>query len=127
MVPFAVFLGSLMPWVDPETVAPNRFADYAISYAVFAAPTVLMLCALFFAVATMTRSMMYSYIAVVVFLALYIGFDVIAEQEPDYRDFAALVDPLGFSTVANEVRYWTAAELNTRLPEVTGLIIANRH
>ena len=126
VVPFAVFLGSLMPWVDPETVGPNRFADYAVSYAVFAAPTVLMLCALFFAVATMTRSMMYSYVAVVVFLALYIGFDVIAEQEPDYRDFAALVDPLGFSTVANEVRYWTAAELNTRLPEVTGLVLANR-
>lgn len=126
VVPFAIFFGSLMPWIDPETVGPNRLADYAASYALFAAPTVLLLCALFFAVATITRSMIYSYVGVVAFLAIYIGFNVVVGQEPDYRDFAALADPLGFSAVANEVRYWTAAELNTRLPAATGAILTNR-
>lgn len=126
VVPFAVFIGSLMPWVDPETVGPNRFADYATGYALFALPTVLMMCAIFFAVATMTRSMMYSYVAVVGFLVLYIVFNVVVGQEPDYRDFVALVDPLGFSAVANEVRYWTTSELNTRLPDFDGTILTNR-
>ncbi|MHA7821072.1 MAG: ABC transporter permease/M1 family aminopeptidase [Erythrobacter sp.] len=126
VVPLAVFVGSLMPWVDPETVGPNHLSVYATSYALFAIPTVLMLCAIFFAVATMTRSMIYSYVAVVAFLGLYIGFNVVVGNEPDYRDFAALVDPLGFSAVAKEVRYWTAAELNSALPAFAGTILINR-
>ncbi|EAQ29003.1 hypothetical protein NAP1_15428 [Erythrobacter sp. NAP1] len=126
VVPFAVFFGSLMPWIDPETVGPNRFADYAVSYALFAAPTVILLSAIFFAVATITRSMIYSYVAVVAFLVAYVSFNVVVGGEPEYRDFAALVDPLGFSAVANETRYWTAAELNSRLPEFTGTILINR-
>lgn len=126
VVPFAVFFGSLMPWIDPETIGPNRFADYAVSYALFAAPTVLLLSAIFFAVATITRSMIYSYVAVVAFLVAYVSFNVVVGGEPEYRDFAALVDPLGFSAVANETRYWTAAELNTELPEFTGAVLINR-
>lgn len=125
-VPLAIWVGSMMPWLDPETVGPNRIGDYAISYAAFAAPSVIMLSAVFFAVATMTRSMIYSYVAVVAFLVLYVSFNVVVGGEPEYRDFAALADPLGFSAVFNEVRYWTAAELNTRLPEVSGAILANR-
>ena len=126
VVPFAIFFGSLMPWIDPETVGPNRFSDYATSYALFAAPTVLLLSALFFAVATTTRSMIYSYVAVVGFLVLYVSFNVIVGGEPDYRDTAALIDPLGFGAVANETRYWTAAESNSQLPHFSGTILLNR-
>ncbi|MBO6608510.1 M1 family aminopeptidase [Altererythrobacter sp.] len=126
VVPLAIFFGSLMPWIDPETVGPNRFSDYAISYAFFAAPTVLLLSALFFAVATMTRSMIYSYVAVVGFLVLYVSFNVIVGGEPDHRDTAALIDPLGFGAVANETRYWTAAESNSQLPDFSGAILLNR-
>ncbi len=126
VVPFAIFFGSLMPWVDPETVGVNRFADYAASYSLFAAPTVILLSAFFFAIATITRSMIYSYVAVVGFLVAYVSFNVVVGGEPEYRDFAALVDPLGFSAIANETRYWTAAELNSRLPDLTGTILINR-
>lgn len=125
-VPFAIFLGSMMPWIDPETVGPNLISYYAQSYLLFAAPTIFLLCALFFAVATITRSMIYSYVAVVAFLVLYVTFNVIVGSEPDWRDFAAAADPLGFSAVANETRYWTAAESNTQLPSLTGTILFNR-
>ncbi|MBV7258081.1 ABC transporter permease/M1 family aminopeptidase [Erythrobacter crassostreae] len=126
VIPFAIFVGSMMPWVDPETVGPNRFMDYATSYVLFAAPTVIMLCAIFFAVATITRSMIYSYVAVVGFLVLYVSFNVVVGGEPEYRDTAALIDPLGFGAVANETRYWTAIESNTQLPTFTGTILFNR-
>lgn len=126
VVPFAIFLGSLMPWLDPETVGPNSFAHYAVSYALFAAPTVVLFCAIFFAVATMTRSMIYSYVAVVGFLVLYVAFNTIVGGEPDFRDTAALLDPLGFGAVSNETRYWTAAESNTQLPAFAGTIMLNR-
>ncbi|MEL7319761.1 MAG: aminopeptidase, partial [Pseudomonadota bacterium] len=77
VVPLAIYVGSLMPWVDPETVGPNTFSFYALSFLQFAAPTIILLCAVFFAVATMTRSMLYSYVAVVAFLVLYVTFNVV--------------------------------------------------
>ena len=125
-IPLAVFLGSLAPWLDPETVGPNRAYDYIASYASFAAPSVIMLSAIFFAVATVTRSMMYTYVAVVGFLVLYFVFTGIVGGEPEYRDFAAMFEPLGLAAVANETRYWTVAELNSQLPSLSGAVLFNR-
>ena len=126
VVPLAIYVGSIMPWLDPETVGPNVFSYYALSYLQCAAPTIIMLCAIFFAVATMTRSMIYSYVAVVAFLVIYISFNVIVSGEPEYRDTAALYDPLGLAAIFNETRYWTAAESNSQLPEFGGAILKNR-
>jgi hypothetical protein len=126
VVPAAIFLGSLMPWLDPETVGPNRLAWYLEGYAIYAAPTVFLLCALFFAAATITRSMLYSYVAVVGFLVIYLVYGVVVAAEPEYREIGALTDPLGFGAFAYETRYWTAAESNTQTPALTGTILANR-
>ncbi|WP_435417875.1 ABC transporter permease subunit [Parerythrobacter aurantius] len=126
VVPLAIWFGSIMPWIDPETLGPNKLAYYANSYLIFAVPNIILICALFFAVATITRSMMYSYVAVVGFLVLFTTFNVMVGQEPEWRPFAALVDPLGFSGFALETRYWTASESNTQLPAFSGLILYNR-
>ncbi|MEM7664873.1 MAG: M1 family aminopeptidase [Pseudomonadota bacterium] len=126
VVPLAIWIGSMMPWIDPETIGPNVFAHYALSFLQFAVPNILLTSALFFAVATMTRSMMYSYVAVVGFLVLYIVLISVVQQQPDLRDFAAVAEPFGLSAVANETRYWTAAESNTQLPAFAGSILANR-
>ncbi|MEM7689628.1 MAG: M1 family aminopeptidase [Pseudomonadota bacterium] len=125
-VPLAIFLGSLMPWLDPETIGPNTLSDYALSYLIFAAPNVILLSAVFFAVATMTRSMMYTYVAVVGFLVLYFVFLGVVAGEPEYRDTAAMFEPLGMAAVANETRYWTVSELNSQLPTLEGALLFNR-
>lgn len=126
VVPLAVGLGSMMPWVDSETVGPNVFSHYAGSFLFFALPNVILTCALFFAVATVTRSMMYSYVAVVAFLVLYIVFVSVVAREPEWRNFASLVEPFGLAALSNTIRYWTAAESNTQLPALTGYILGNR-
>ena len=41
-VPLAIFLGSLMPWVDPETLGPNQLSYYASAYFIFALPGMFM-------------------------------------------------------------------------------------
>ena len=125
-VPLAIFFGSIMPWIDPETLGPNRFEYYAQSYLIFAVPNVILLSAVFFAVATMTRSMMYTYVAVVAFLVLYFSLLGIVTGEPEYRDVVALFEPLGRSAFVNETRYWTAAESNTQVPAFAGAILFNR-
>ncbi|GAB5348349.1 ABC transporter permease/M1 family aminopeptidase [Alteriqipengyuania sp. 357] len=126
VVPLGIWLGSLMPWLDPETIGPNRFAYYAIAYFVFALPSVFMVSALFFAVATITRSMMYTYVAVVLFLVLYIVFDAVMSSQPEYRDLASYIEPFGLAAFGNATRYWTAAESNTLIPPVDGVLLVNR-
>ena len=54
-VPVAMWIGSLMPWLDPETLGPNRLHDYLYAYFLLALPNVFLSAAIFFAVATMTR------------------------------------------------------------------------
>lgn len=126
VVPLALFAGSAMPWLDPETLGPNRLADYAYAYFVLAVPNVILTAAIFFAVATLTRSMMYSYVGVVVFLVLYLVLNSFLRTKPELRDLAGMVEPFGLAAVGNATRYWTAAERNGLTPPITGILLANR-
>lgn len=126
VVPLAIWLGSLMPWLDPETIGPNRLSYYAVAYFVFALPSIFLVSALFFAVATMTRSMMYTYVAVVLFLVMYIVFNAVIGSQPEYREIASYAEPFGLGALSNATRYWTAAESNTMIPPVYGVLLVNR-
>ena len=125
-VPLAIWLGSLMPWVDPETLGPNHLSYYASAYFIFAMPGIFMASALFFAIATMTRSMMYTYIAVVVFLVLWTILIAAVQGRPALQDTAALFEPFGLGALANATRYWTASEANALVPPLEGGLLANR-
>jgi ABC-type transport system involved in multi-copper enzyme maturation permease subunit len=70
-VPLGMMTGTLMPWVDPETLGAFRPGDYAWNYLVIAVPGLLLTSAIFFALATVTRSMMATYVGVVALLVLY--------------------------------------------------------
>jgi aminopeptidase N len=125
-VPLAILVGSAMPWLDPETVGPNRLADYAFAYGVLALPNLFITSAIFFCVATLTRSMLYSYLGVVVFLVAYVVVISLLRSQPELRDLGALVEPFGFAGFGNATRYWTAAEQNGLTPPLTGSLLANR-
>ena len=125
-VPLAMFLGSLMPWVDQETLGPNVAAYYAFSFFVIALPNILLTSAIFFAVATLTRSMMYSYVCVVLFLVLYLTTLSALRTRPELRDIAGYVEPFGAAAIGRATRYWTAAEANTTIPPLDGVLLANR-
>jgi ABC-2 type transport system permease protein len=57
-----------MPWVDPELLGPNRLNAYVFAYFVLALPSLLLTSAIFFALATVTRSMMWTYVGVIAFM-----------------------------------------------------------
>ncbi|WP_326524016.1 ABC transporter permease/M1 family aminopeptidase [Sphingomonas sp.] len=125
-VPFAIWFGSLMPWVDSETLGPTNWGAYAYAYGVLALPNLFLTAGIFFAVATMTRSMMYSYLGVVVFLVLYVVLNVVMRAKPELRELTGYLEPFGIASIANVIRYWTASESNTGVPAVTGALLANR-
>lgn len=125
-VPLAVWIGSSMPWIDPETIGPNRFEWYAKAYLLFALPNVFVTSALFFAVATITRSMMYTYVAVVVFLVLYFVLLAIGQSQPGLRDIVKFAEPFGLAAHGLETRYWTAAEMNSSIADFRGAIAGQK-
>jgi ABC-2 type transport system permease protein len=124
-VPLAIAVGSFMPWLDPERLGPFHLSHYLWALFVMGLPTLLILGAAFFALATMTRSMMWSYVGAVLLLVLFLvtrGF----LRDPRFDEVAALTDPFGLSALNIATKYWTAAERNTLLPELSGVLLANR-
>ncbi|MGA9523467.1 MAG: M1 family aminopeptidase [Myxococcaceae bacterium] len=124
-VPLAVAAGSVMPWVDPETMGQVRVADLAYAYFVLALPGLLLTSTAFFALATTLRSMMATYLGVMGFFLAYIAMNV-ALSGPEHEALVSLLDPFGVAAFHNATRYWTAAERNTLLPALEGLLLYNR-
>jgi ABC-type transport system involved in multi-copper enzyme maturation permease subunit len=124
-VPLGNLVGSLMPWLDPETVGPVQLSHYLQVWLLLCGPTLFVLSAGFFALATATRSLMATYVGVVLFIVLYFITRGLLSR-PEFVDIAALLDPFGLSAFAEQTRYWTAADRNTRLPEITGMLLYNR-
>jgi hypothetical protein len=93
-VPLAIFIGSLMPWIDPDKLGPLRPGDYAYAYLALGLPTLFVTSAGFFALATATRSMMATYVGVVGLLVAYVIATALTARA-DLRETAALVDPFG--------------------------------
>jgi aminopeptidase N len=124
-VPAAIIVGSVMPWVDPETMGPNRISYYLVPYLWLAVPGLFLVSAIFFALATATRSLMATYLGVAAFLVLYITGNALL-ADADRLQFAAYVEPFGLAAWELATRYFTAADANTRLPPIEGPLLWNR-
>lgn len=124
-VPAAIAIGALMPWQDAEKVGPFRLAHYAYALFVFALPTLAIIGAGFFALATATRSLMWTYVGAVATLVLFtVSRAWLRDLQHD--TISALADPFGVAALSIVTKYWTAADRNTLLPPMTGLLLANR-
>ena len=124
-VPLGMLVGSWMPWLDPEKVGPFVALHYAYAFLVVGVPTMFVMATGFFALATVTRSMMWTYGGLVAFLVLFVVSRLLL-RDPAWDTVAALADPFGVSPIARTTRYWTAADRNTMLPPLAGLMLANR-
>src|SRR3954470_23220930 len=125
-VPVGMWAGSLMPWVDAETIGPQKIAYYAWNFAIFAMPNILLTSALLFALATVLRSMMAAYIGAVLLVMGYIVTVSTAGQKIEYREAFARWEPLGNGALTEATRYWTQAEMNSRLVDLSGMLLFNR-
>ncbi|MEN9807062.1 MAG: hypothetical protein RL756_1582, partial [Pseudomonadota bacterium] len=124
-VPIGVLVGSLMPWQDPEKIGPFILGHYAYALFVYSVPTVLVMAAGFFALATATRSMMWCYVGVIAFLVLYTASQMML-SEPELEELGSLLDPFALGALFDATKYWTVSERNTRLPELAGGLLYNR-
>jgi len=124
-VPLGIAAGSVMPWLDPAKIGPWRPGDYAFALFAFALPTLVVISAGFFALATATRSLMWTYIGAVAALVLFVVTRALL-RDPAFDTVSALADPFGLVALTVATKYWTATERNTQLPPLAGLLLANR-
>ena len=115
-------IGTFMPWLDQARIAPFSLLPWAYIFFVVILPSTLVLCAIFFSVAALTRSFALTFAAAMAFFVADVLLNLYAKLENG--TWAALADPSARLTVAAETRYWTVAELNTNLP--LGLLPQNR-
>lgn len=125
-VPLGIAVGAAMPWVDPETVGPGGFMTYAWPFLVIAIPNLVLSSALLFSLATLTRSMLASYIGVLILVMGYLAVNIVLSSEPQYQDLVARYEPLGVGAIGEVSRYWTAEEMNSRAIPLEGNLLFNR-
>jgi hypothetical protein len=125
MMPLAIAVGATMPWLDPEKVGAFHLTHYLFALFAFALPSVLIISATYFAIATITRSMMATYIGVMITLVLYLAMRILL-RDPQFDTMIGLADPFGITALQLATKYWTAVERNTQLPAFEGILLANR-
>jgi hypothetical protein len=125
-VPLAMWLGSMVPGLDPATIGPNRFSDYAFAYLTLALPNIFLASAVFFTLATITRSMLGTFLGVIGFLVLYSTMFGFIAKLPHLRATLAIFEPFGLAAFQDATRYWTAAESNAQMPPLRGALLWNR-
>jgi ABC-2 type transport system permease protein len=124
-VPLGMLIGSAMPWLDPEKLAPLALGPYLRVYALLCIPTLFVAAAACFALATLTRSLLATYVGVVAFVMLYLVARA-ALGRPELERAVALLDPFGLGAFELATKYWTATERNTKLPTFEGIMLWNR-
>ncbi len=120
-----MLIGSKMPWLDPQRLVGTGLDAYAWALLALVMPNLLVMGAVFFAVGTLTRRVLFAYVAVAGFFVIYVvSQELISGLDNDV--IAALADPFGLTAVAVDTRYWTVAERNSQLPSTGTLLVLNR-
>ncbi|MBC8072595.1 MAG: ABC transporter permease subunit, partial [Deltaproteobacteria bacterium] len=118
-------IGSTMPWLDPQRVVDTPAGTYSLTLLVLAFPDLFVMGAVFFAVGTLTRRVLYAYVAVAGFFVVYVvSQNLMAGIENDV--LAACSDPFGLTAMAVDTRYWTLAERNGQVPVLGPMVLINR-
>ena len=121
--------------VEPDRQGPLRLGAHLWALGVIALPNLLFVSALLFAIATLTRSTIATYVAAVAIYGLYwvtallVDSPLMAGTAPPTREAlarAALLDPFGLSAFFEQTRYWTVAERDVRPVTLTGRMLLNR-
>jgi ABC-2 type transport system permease protein len=126
LVAVGLYFGVLMPWVDPARLGPTNFMAFGYGFVVFVLPNLLFIAAFLFLLATLTRSMLGTYVGLIAFFVLWQVALTLIREDLDHRTLASLIDPFGVAAFNIVTRYWSANDRNTRLPEVAGVLLANR-
>jgi ABC-2 type transport system permease protein len=118
-------IGTRMWWIDASLIGPLRLEAYLSALAIIGLPSLFAAGALFFATASLTRSLSATFVMLlVVVIANFAA--AFALTRPAWRPYAILFDPMGGLALADVTRGWTMSERATRLIPFEGMLAWNR-
>ena len=124
MALLGMLIGEFMPWLDPERIGPTRLDAYWFATWAVGIPNLLFVSTLVFFIATLTRSLMASYVGVI---ALLIANGIISSLvDPEQIRLLSMLDPFGMEAIAAETRYWTPYQSNEQIVSFSGNLLLNR-
>jgi ABC-2 type transport system permease protein len=118
-------VGSFMPWLDPQRLGPFSLRPYLWVFGVVIVPNLIFLGALMSLFAVTTRRLLGVVLGAIGFLVLWFIASSLA-TDIQYDTIVSLLDPFAAETTDRAMRYWSVNERNTQLPELSGLLLANR-
>ncbi len=120
-----IVIGAMMPWLEPARIGPFVLAPYVQGMIIFVIPNLFLTGAIFFSMAALTRSLLWTYVAVVVF---FVGWGIAGAFLTDLENqsMAAMLDPFGFYAFELVTKYWTVSEKNAGDLPFTGTLLWNR-
>ena len=124
-IALGLWAGTLMPMAEADRLGPNRLVAYLWPMVTLIIPNLLITGSLFFSLGARMRRFGPVMTTAVLMLVGYLAAQQLA-REIDQRTLAALVDPFGGEAFHLLTRYWTAAETNSRLPPLSGVMLWNR-
>ncbi|MFM9069804.1 MAG: ABC transporter permease, partial [Planctomycetota bacterium] len=110
---------------DTELWGPDYFWHHWQPFLLFVIPNTLLFGSIVFAIASVTRNTLYSFLGVLLVFICYAISQTIAGAL-DYEVLASLIDPFGATPFAVASKYWTVPERNTLPIPLTPLLIGNR-
>lgn len=104
-------LGPTFGWMDAERFGPFEAAGHLNAYVAIVIPNMIFAGGILYAVAALTRSTMYSFVAAVLLL---VGYIVAGNLMRDMQNeqVASLLDPFGNRPFSILTKYWTVDEKN---------------
>jgi ABC-2 type transport system permease protein len=111
--------------IDPEYCGPFNLSAFLLPAVIILIPNLLFIGSIFFALATLSRNMVMTYLAGVGFLLIYAAIQGgFAGWENDTAKI--LLDPFGNSGLGILTKYWTVSEINLNRIPLKAALIWNR-
>jgi len=125
ITPLGLWLGTVMPYLPREAFGPNYVTAYLQPLLVFMLPNLVLIGAILFAIAVLTRQVIPVYLGAI---AIFIGYIVAANYWASISNpiLSALADPLGINALKGMTKYWTASERNVRMVGFPAMLVWNR-
>jgi hypothetical protein len=124
-VSVGILLAKHMPWITPERWGPVYWSAHLHGILLFALPNTLLIAAIIFAIAVLTRSTIASFVGSLILITAYSVSQALTSDLKN-ETLGALIDPFAIRTFALATKYWTVADKNNLTIGYSGLLLWNR-
>ncbi len=124
-VTLGILIANAVNLTDTERWGPVDISKHFKPYLLIVIPNSLIFGSIVFAVASITRNTLYSFLSLLAILVVY-GVTQSLASQLDFEWLASWLDPFGAAAFDEATKYWTVSDLNTRDIPVTAMMVWNR-